>query len=80
MSNKNPITTAADIADLIEFSINETKPTVKTKRGAGSLIELKVGRRKFLLSVCRPLRRKKAKKSAPVSDKKVLAFKQKSGG
>lgn len=61
---KKPTTTAAtaaDVADLVEYAINEAKPNVKTKRGADSAIELKIGRRKFIVSVLRPVRRKSRK-------------------
>lgn len=49
--------TSEDVADLVEHSINEAKPDVKTKRGAGSAIELKIGRRKFVVSVGKPVRK-----------------------
>lgn len=55
-----PAVTTADIADLVEHSINEAKPQVKTRRGAGSSIELKVGRRKFVVSVGKPVRKRAA--------------------
>jgi hypothetical protein len=54
-------TTTVDIACLVEYSLNETKPSVKTKRGMGDEIELKVGRAKFLVKVSKPARKVREK-------------------
>ncbi len=62
MSNKNPITTAADIADLIEFSVNETKPKLRTTRGIGDFFTVRVNRRKFTVIVKEFQKPKQAKK------------------
>jgi len=44
-------TTDADVADLVEYAINETKPKIKTRRGIGNSVELEIGRVKFLVKV-----------------------------
>lgn len=44
-------TTPAEVADLVEFAINESKPDVKTKRGVNGEIEIAVGQRKFIIEV-----------------------------
>lgn len=44
-------TTGAEIADLVEFAINETKPQIKTRRGFGNEIELEINRIKFVVKV-----------------------------
>lgn len=54
---KQTSVTTEDIADLVEFSINETKPKVKTKRGIGNEIELKLDRRKFIVTVTKSKRK-----------------------
>jgi hypothetical protein len=57
-------TTTADIADMVEYSLNETKPTVKTRRGTNDEIELKLGRVRSLVKVTKPVRKQKAKAQA----------------
>lgn len=52
-------TTPAEIIDLVEYSLNEVKPKLKTKRGSANEFELSVGRQKFIVKV-EPKRRKQA--------------------
>ena len=49
--SKKTHTTPAEVADLVEYAINESKPDVKTSRGVGGEIEIAVGRRKFIIEV-----------------------------
>lgn len=56
-------TTEADVADLVEFAINENEPTLKTKRGVGSTIKIKIGGRQWKITV-RPARRPNKRKAA----------------
>lgn len=51
--------TNGDVADLVEYAVNETKPKIKTKRGVGSEFEIKVGRQKFVVVVTKQKRAKK---------------------
>ena len=55
--------TPEDVADLVEFSINSQKPDVKTKRGAGNEIEVKIGRRRFVVKVTKPACAKRQKQA-----------------
>ena len=51
-------TTASDVADLVEYSINETEPKLKTSRGTGDEVLVKIGGRKWMIKVYkRPTKR-----------------------
>jgi hypothetical protein len=45
--------TSEDVADLIEYSVNKTKPRLKTQRGIGNEFSIQFGRRKFVVAVRR---------------------------
>lgn len=45
-----------DVADLLEYALNEVEPKIKTKRGTGSTIETKIGGRKLVITVSKPKR------------------------